>query len=752
MSWIKLPLFAAAMGGLILVAAPRGTQMLEQRFQQLDANGDGRLTADEAGHADWFKRLDREGKGFVTLEQIQQISRLMENVLANGSSSRQLAQSGEVLFQWLDKNGDGKLTRDELPKADSFERLDLNHDGFVTLAEAKAALKSLAAKSPGLPSVQGAAPGADGVEESSPRQGPKQLKAGDVGVGRLAADLTFTDIHGKTGRLSDFKTSRALAIAFTSTSCPVTKRFAPSLARLEKEFSAKGVAFLFVNPTESDSLESIQADIQSHGFVGPYFHDKTGAFAALLGAASTAEVFVLDAARTLVYRGAVSDQYGLAYSLDAARHNYLADALRAVLTGNPPAIAATTAPGCALDTKAVNVAQTEVSYHNQISRILQNNCIECHRTGGVAPFSLESYEDAKSHAGMMRKQVERGVMPPWFAAPEKPGEPSHWANDRSLAPQDKADLLAWIAGNKSPGNPADAPLPRKFSSAWIIGEPDAIFQLPKPIAIKAEGTMPYQFVTVATSFPEDRWVNAYEIMPTAREVVHHVIVTVHPKGAKVRDRGEGAEGYWAAYVPGNSSRVMADGFAKKLPAGATIGFQIHYTPNGKAVNEQLRLGVKFAKEPPEYAIHVAAVPKVSLNIPPGAANHVEVAEQRLPVDMTVSAFVAHMHLRGKAFKYELAFADGHSETLLDIPRYDFNWQLRYELAEPRRIPAGTTMKITAVYDNSAGNPANPDPTATVRWGQQTFNEMMIGYVEYQTRADEPALGNRSLRRKAAGGQ
>lgn len=264
--------------------------------------------------------------------------------------------------------------------------------------------------------------------------------------------------------------------------------------------------------------------------------------------------------------------------------------------------------------------------------------------------------------------------------------------------------------------------------------------------------MPYQFLTVTTSFPEDRWVSAYEIMPTAREVVHHVIVKVHDRGVAARDAGEGTEGYWAAYVPGNASRELPVGYAKKLPAGATISFQIHYTPNGKAVKDQMRMGVKFAKEPPQYAVHVAAVPKVTINIPPGAADHVETTTQRVPADMVVSAFMAHMHVRGKAFKYELVHADGRQETLLDIPHYDFNWQLRYELAEPRRLPAGSSIKITAVYDNSTGNPANPDPSATVRWGQQTFNEMMIGYVEFYTAADSPVRSTRNLRRGGSGGE
>jgi thiol-disulfide isomerase/thioredoxin len=639
----------------------------------------------------------------------------------------------DAIFKSLDKNGDGKVTREEAGNARWFDRLDLNHDGEITREELAAAAKIFAARRAGGLDGGLAVPGGGAAAQDVPvRQGPKILKASDYGVGRLIPDASFTDLTGKSGRLSGFKSAPALVIAFTTTSCPITKKYAPTLARLEKEFGAQGVKFLFVNPTASDSRESIKAAIKDHGFVGRYVHDRDGRLTAALGAQATTEVFILDAARTLIFRGAVDDQYGFGYSLDAPRQNYLKDALVAALARQSPAVAATAAPGCALDVKPVVVLTKDLTYHNRISRLIQNNCLECHHAGGVAPFSLETYEDVKAHAAMVRKQVDRGLMPPWFAAPSQAGEPSHWANDRSLAGPDKRDLLAWLASDKPLGNSADSPLARTFPSQWRIGEPDAVFQLPQPVAVKAEGTMEYQFITVQTSFPEDRWVNAYEIIPTAREVVHHVIVTVHPKGTTPEDQAEAGEGYWAAYVPGNSSRVMPAGFGKKLPAGAIISFQIHYTPNGKATQDQMRLGVKFAAQPPEYTVHVLALPQVNLNIPPGEPNHVETAEQRVPYNLNLTAFMAHTHVRGKSFKYEVTYPDGRNETLLDIPRYDFNWQLRYECAETKRIPAGSLMKITAIYDNSPDNPANPDPTKTVRWGKQTSDEMMIGYMECYT--------------------
>jgi peroxiredoxin len=767
MNWkFLLTLTALVFAAAVTAQTRNPAAWLEQRFEQLDRNRDGKLSAAEAGNAGWFKSLDRDQDGLVTREEARQLERAL-----NGVANRPTTAAGGQLFRRLDKNGDGVLTRDELPGLAQFDTLDTNRDGALTLEEARAAVDALAARRGGLNSL--ARTGTGPIPElESPREGPVRLKPGDAGVGRLVPDLEFVDLDGRPGRLSDYRGQTALVIALTSVSCPVGKRFTPALARLEKQFGERGAAFLYVNPTASDAPEAMRAVIREHGLTGRYVQDAGGALVGALGARTSTEVFVLDAARTLVYRGAVSDQYGLAYSLDTPRHEFLADALVAVLAGRAPAVAATTAPGCALeahggdqpappanDSRSAATAggptTSTVTYHNQIARILQNYCVECHRPGGVAPFSLETYENARSHAAMMRRQVEKGLMPPWFAAPPPPGESSPWANDRSLSPRDKADLLAWLASPDKPaGDPADAPLPRRFPGEWTIGEPDAVFQLPRPVFVKAEGTMPYQFLTVETSFPEDRWVNAYEILPTAREVVHHVIVKVHPRGTAVRDADEGTEGYWAAYVPGNASRVLPAGFAKKLPAGATISFQIHYTPNGKAVEEQLRLGVKFAKQPPQYAVHVAAVPKVTLQIPPGAAHHVETVTQRVPADLLVSAFMAHMHVRGKAFKYELIHPDGREETLLDIPRYDFNWQLRYELAQPRLLPAGSTLKLTAVYDNSAGNPANPDPTATVRWGPQTFHEMMIGYLEFYTRADAPvrSTGIRGPRRAGASGQ
>ncbi len=692
----SLLLSASLLSLIALGADSADSSLLEQRFHQLDRNHDGKLTREEAGGAAWFDRLDRRGTGVITVEQIRAVARYL---------------------------GDERMNR-------AAEKIGAAPTAPTAEAPSASPLTAL----------------------KSPRQGPKILKAADVGVGRLIPDLVFTDIEGRTGRLSDFRSARALVIALTSTSCPITKRLAPSLARLEKEFLPQGITFLFVNPIASDTADDIRTTVREQGLRGRMIHDVDAHVITALGAQTTAEVFVLDAARTLVFRGAIDDQYGLAYSLDAPRETFLRDALVAHVAGQRPRISATDAPGCTLElslaTRAWPAAPASISsapagtsnvtYHNQISRIVQNNCLECHRAGGVAPFALATYEDVRSHAGMIRKQITRGAMPPWFAAPPAPGEMSHWKNDRTLGATEKADLLAWLAGNKSLGDPADAPLPRIFPDGWAIGKPDAIVELPRAVAIKAEGIMAYQTLRVATQFAEDRWVQAYEVRPSAPEVVHHVIVKIRAAGVKPRLDAKGREveddderdGFFAAYVPGNSRAIFQPGFGKKIPAGATVIFQMHYTPNGKATSDRTQLGLIFAPAPPRHIIHVAGISNHRLNIPPGAANHPETATLTLPADTTILSFLPHMHVRGKAARYEAELPDGSRHRLLDVPAYDFNWQLQYQLAEPLSLPRGTRLTYTAWYDNSTGNPANPDASKTVRWGPQTFDEMMLGYVEY----------------------
>ena len=570
----------------------------------------------------------------------------------------------------------------------------------------------------------------------------RPLPTGQAGIGRLLPDVRAVDMDGREWGLGETaKGAAATVVAFTSPTCPLSAKLLPTLRAIEQAHAGKRVAFVFVDPTASDRPEAIAASRRAHELGGTWIHDRELKVAAALGATSTTEVFVADASRTLTYRGAVDDQYGLGYATDAPRNEWLREALAATLAGRRPEVSATTAPGCALELPRVTAAQaTPVTWHGRVSRILQTHCQDCHREGGIAPFPLVTMEDAASHAGMIRKAVTKGLMPPWFAAPVAGGGHSPFMNDRSLPEQDKADLLAWLDGGRPEGDPAMAPQPRQWSDTeWAIGKPDTIFQIPRSVDIKATGKMPYVHQIVDTGLEEDRWVQRLEVLPGARAQVHHVLIFVLPAGgARERGRVGDQDNFFAAYVPGSSVLSYPDGYAKKLPKGARLLFQLHYTPTGTPTSDRTRLGVQWAAGPPRHEVMVAAAKNRRFAIPPGAAAHEEKGVLPVPFEAQVLAFMPHMHVRGKAFRYDLVSGDGSRRTLLDVPRYDFNWQLLYRLAEPLAAPAGSRIEVTAVFDNSSGNPANPDPTKTVRWGDQTDEEMLIGYLEYVNPANNPA--------------
>jgi len=580
-----------------------------------------------------------------------------------------------------------------------------------------------------------------GAAESLTEQ-PRPLARSETNVGRMMPDIRVTDIDERTSSLKALAANhKALAVVFTSPTCPLSAKLMPTLAAVEQEFAGGGVAFLYVNPTATDSLTAIRGAVKQHGLKGAVVHDGNLAVATALNASSTTESFVIDTAGTLIYRGAVDDQYGIGYAQDAPRNEWLRDALRAVTAGQRPRIAATTAPGCAIalpEKKAP--AAAAVTWHGRVSRIVQANCQDCHRKDGIAPFPLETIADAAAHAGMIKKAVTKGIMPPWFAAPQEGVSHSPFSNDRSLTAADRADLLAWLEGGRPAGNPAEAPLPRQWPDAeWAIGKPDAIYEIPRSVDVKATGKMGYVNLQVETGLTEDRWVQAIEVLPTARAQVHHVLIFTMVPDKDGRRRVRDGNNFFAAYVPGSNILQYPAGYAKRLPKGAVLHFQLHYTPTGTATTDRTRLGVVFAKQPPRYEVQVAAAGNHQIRIPPGAENHQEKGILPVLFNAQIIAFMPHMHVRGKSFRYELVGLDNSRRTLLDVPRYDFNWQLLYRLAEPLMAPLGSRIEATAVFDNSPNNPANPDPTKTVRWGEQTDNEMLLGYIEYVNPAENPSL-------------
>ncbi len=632
-----------------------------------------------------------------------------------------------------------------------FEQLDGNRDGKAVKEEAtRGALRSRLKNA-----ISGALGRNNSNDEAVPaepskaleapvRQGPKLLTPGEHGLGRFVPDFEFSDIEGVPKKLHGDSNNELTVIAFTSTSCPISKKYLPTLVELHREYTSRGVRFILVNCVATDKLDEMKLAESLFASDAEYTFDKDSRFAAHLRATSTTDVFVLDGSHTIIYHGAIDDQYGFGYSIDAPRYTYLRDALDAALEHRSILVAATAAPGCVLEQSPDLEALTDVTYYNQISRLLQRHCVECHREGGVGPFKLDTYEDAVAHAPMIREVVDRGIMPPWFAAADTSLSTSPWINDRSLSASEKELLFAWL-NNKTPaGDPKQSPAPRIFADGWLIGKPDALFEFAKPVKVKATGTMPYQNVVVDTHLENDQWVQAIEVRPGNPSVVHHVLVFVQGTDEEDGPRDDAADergGYWGIYVPGNSTLVYPDGYAKRIPKGAKLRFQMHYTPNGTATEDSTRIGLVYAKEEPKHEVRVAGVANLRFQIPPGADNHPVVGSiKNIPTDVEILAFLPHMHLRGKAARYDL-ISDGQTRTMLDIPRYDFNWQLLYRYAQPVSVKAGSTLQFTAWYDNSSNNPANPDPNKEVRWGPQTFDEMHLGYVEYIVPGAKPGDPN-----------
>jgi thiol-disulfide isomerase/thioredoxin len=527
----------------------------------------------------------------------------------------------------------------------------------------------------------------------------------------------------------------AIVLSMTEVGCPIAAKLAPRLERLAQEFGARGVRFAGIDASAQDSLEEIARDSQELARTFPVYKDARQELARALGAKTTTEVFVFDAAGRLAYRGAVDDQYSLGAARPAPTQSYLVGALQAVLAGVAPEPAETSAPGCVL-TLMPEHELAPITYAKDVAPILQRRCEGCHRPGEVGPFSLTSFDEAKGRAKMIRRVVEGGVMPPWNADARFDGV---FANERKLAPDEKKTLLEWIDQGMPRGNPSDDPSPRRWPEGWSIGKPDLVIQPavhltdegrgeaePVPAGgwpVPREGVIDYQYFTVETHFPEDRWIKAMEVQPGARDVVHHVLVAIQDKGGGI-DEGS----YLAVYVPGDTPSVYPEGYAKRLPAGCRLVFQLHYTPNGKERTDRSSLAIVFAKEKPEFEVVTSAVANRRFEIPPGSSAHEVRASEVLTEDTGLISLFPHMHMRGKDFRYVAYFPDGSEQELL-FSHYDFLWQESYILPDPLLLPVGTKLECTGHYDNSKANPNNPDPTKTVRWGDQSFEEMFIGYYD-----------------------
>ena len=381
-----------------------------------------------------------------------------------------------------------------------------------------------------------------------------------------------------------------------------------------------------------------------------------------------------------------------------------------------------------------------VTYHRDVAPILQKSCQECHRPGEVAPMSLLTYAEARASASGIQEALLLGTMPPWFADPDV----NRFSNDRRLSEPEVRTLLSWVDAGAPEGNPADAPPPRRFEEGWTMGTPELILEMPKPFEIPARGTLEYQYVVIPLGFTENRWVQAFEIRPGNRAVVHHVRAVLRgpgsqwmtevPVGEARPKRGSNGVGRMTngsigSYTPGRTAMVYPPGRATLVPAGSDLVLEMHYTTNGTATTDQTRVGFIFAKAPPAEQVRRFAIVNTTFTIPPGDPAFRVEAAATLRVDVKLIALHPHMHVRGKASEFRMVTPDGERKTLLRVSRYDPMWQLRYHPAEELVLKRGTRLEVSFVFDNSPGNPVNPDSTVPVGWGDQMWEEMALGAFE-----------------------
>jgi hypothetical protein len=368
--------------------------------------------------------------------------------------------------------------------------------------------------------------------------------------------------------------------------------------------------------------------------------------------------------------------------------------------------------------------ESPVTFNKDVAPILQKNCQGCHRPGEAAPMSLLTYKEARPWAAAIREAVILKRMPPWYADPHF----GKFSNDRSLSQADIETLTAWANNGAPEGDPGQAPKPREFVDGWNIGTPDLILEMPEEYHVAASGTIKYEYFTIPTKFTEDKWVQMAEVRPGNRALVHHVIAFVKapPKPGDDEKKKRNGE-FLVGYAPGSVPEVMEPGRAKLIKAGSEIEFQVHYTANGTAGVDRSKVGLIFAKEPPRERVTTVSARDNKFVIPAGASNHEVEARYTLMRDATLTSLFPHMHLRGKDFEFRLVLPNGEKQTLLKVPNYSFSWQLSYFLAEPLQLPKGSIIECTAHFDNSVNNKYNPDATHEVRWGEQSWEEMMIGF-------------------------
>lgn len=553
--------------------------------------------------------------------------------------------------------------------------------------------------------------------------------------GERIDNFRLLDQAGESRELYYLSDAKAVVVMTYGNGCGIVQKSLPRLREIRDEYKAKGVEFLLIDSNLQDDRDAVARESSEFRNDLPILIDETQLIGEALGVDRTADFFVIDPKNwRLVYRGPMDDRLSYGAQKPDAQKQYLTDALDATLAGKPVAIARAEALGC-----LVNLAERErrdahekISYAERIAPLLVDKCVACHREGGVASWAMTGYDIVRGFAPMMREVVRTKRMPPWHADPHY----GSFVGDRSMSNEDAKDLVHWIEAGAPRGSGAD-PLVAldKSWSEWTLGKPDLVVEVPA-YQVPATGVISYQYPHAANPLGRDVWIRAIEIIPGNRSVVHHVLAGIDDPGNGARRAIRGQMGELGGYAPGKNAVPYPADTGILLRKEASFQFQVHYTPNGKAVTDVTRLGLYFYDKVPKHALEMSLIYNASLAIPANTKSYSQTLDHVFERDVMLYSLLPHAHLRGRAAKFTAHYPDGREEILLSVPKYDFNWQPLYVLNPPKLMPAGTRVVMDMSWDNSAQNPANPDPNKTVHWGDQTWEEMNVGWFRYRAADDE----------------
>jgi hypothetical protein len=555
------------------------------------------------------------------------------------------------------------------------------------------------------------------------------LAATPAEAGKTVPNITFKDIRYLNRTLSELagpkdKPVKGFLIVFLNTTCPVGQRYLPKLKTIDAEYGPKGIQLVGLYTSQSESINDIASHALENGMKFPVGKDINLSAVKALGVERVPQIVLLDAERNILYSGRIDDQYRTGGPQPKMNRSDVTEALDEFLAGKSISVAQTPVDGCKITAWTDPSLDHKVTYHEHVEKVMQARCQNCHHEGGATPFSLVTYDDVKNQAEMVAEVIDDRRMPPWYASPKY----GHFKNDTSMTKEERDTVLTWVKTGMPQGDPSKAPAPIQFSSSrWKIGEPDLVVKMKQEHDIPAEGYVNYQYVILPHVFKEDTYMEAIEIRPINKAVVHHCNMAY---GNLLKGKF-GRETFITGYVPGGQPMTLGHNVAFKIPKGSSLFLQIHYTTTGKPEKGQLEVGFRFAKGLVRKTTHFFVLDARPISIPPYDAMHEIREENVIPRDATLLGLFTHMHVRGRDMTYLAHYPDGKKETLLQIPNYNFEWQLGYECPLPPKeckIPAGTKIEAIAHYDNSAFNPYNPDPTRNVPYGDQTYDEMFNGFV------------------------